>query len=189
MYYHASSSGNIVILEPRISNHDIPLIYFSQKRQNVLVYLSNAIEKFCRETNFEYCGKWQKWGPYGFNQDGTQRIEEYYPNALEKTYRGVSGYIYTANYIIDSGFQFQIPYAATSSVPVMVDSSEFIPDAYEAILDAEKKGLISILRYEDSSESQLEWNKRTMRTEYDNAIDHPDYRHFIKGCFPAIFNK
>jgi hypothetical protein len=108
---------------------------------------------------------------------------------LERPYRGVSGYIYAANYIIDSGFQIQIPDAATSSVPVTVDYSEFIPDAYEAILDAEKKGLITILRHEDSSDSQLEWNKRTMRTEYDNAIDHPDYRHFIEGCFPTIFNE
>lgn len=189
MYYHASSSGNIEILEPRISNHDIPLIYFSKKRENVLVYLSNAIEKYCRETDFEYSGKWQIWGPYGFNQDGTQRIEEYYPHALERTYRGVSGFIYSAKNVNDSGFQIQIPDAATSSVPVTVDSSEFIPDAYEAILDAEKKGLITILRYEDSSDSQLEWNERTIRTEYDNAIDYPDYRHFIEGCFPAIFNE
>jgi hypothetical protein len=189
MYYHASPSGNIHTLEPHISNHDIPLIYLSKKRENVLVYLSNAIEKYCKETNFEYCGKWQKWGPYGFNQDGTQRIEEYYPNALVKTYRGVSGYIYSANNIIDSGFQIQIPDAATSSVPVTVDSCEFIPDAYEAILDAEMRGLIAILRYEDSSDSQLEWIKRTIRIEYDNGFDHPDYRHFIEGCFPAIINE
>lgn len=52
-----------------------------------------------------------------------------------------------------------------------------------------KKGLITIFRYEDSSDSQLEWNKRTMRTEYDHAIDHPDYRHFIEGYFPTIFNE
>ena len=50
MYYHASSIGGITRLEPRISNHGIPLIYFSQKRENVLVYLCNAIEKFCKET-------------------------------------------------------------------------------------------------------------------------------------------
>ena len=62
MYYHASSIGNIKTLEPRISNHGIPLIYFSKKRENVLVYLSNAIEKYCKETSFEYEGIWQKWG-------------------------------------------------------------------------------------------------------------------------------
>lgn len=84
MYYHASAVKDIKELEPRISNHGIPLIYFSKKRENVLVYLSNAIEKYCKETNFSYDGIWQKWAAYGFNQDGRQRIEEYYPNALEK---------------------------------------------------------------------------------------------------------
>ena len=49
MYYHASPVGGIRQLEPRISNHGVPLIYFSRKRENVLVYLSNAIEKYCRD--------------------------------------------------------------------------------------------------------------------------------------------
>ncbi len=45
MFYHASPLGNIFRLEPRISNHGIPLIYFSRKRENVLVYLSNEIKE------------------------------------------------------------------------------------------------------------------------------------------------
>ena len=50
MYYHASRTKDIKVLEPRVSNHKVPLIYFSSKRENVLVYLSNAIEKYCNET-------------------------------------------------------------------------------------------------------------------------------------------
>ena len=46
--YHASPIADITTLEPRISNHGSPLVYVSQKRENVLVYLSNAVEKFCR---------------------------------------------------------------------------------------------------------------------------------------------
>ena len=38
-------------------------------------------------------------------------------------------------------------------------------------------------RYEDSSPAQLEWNARTIRSEYEAAADHPDYRHFIEGKF------
>ena len=68
VYYHASQVQGITMLEPRVSNHGIPLIYFSRKRENVLVYLSNAIEKYCRETGFAHDGIWQKWGPYGFAQ-------------------------------------------------------------------------------------------------------------------------
>ena len=36
MYYHASPIKGITQLEPRISNHGIPLVYFSKKRENVL---------------------------------------------------------------------------------------------------------------------------------------------------------
>lgn len=102
---------------------------------NVLIYLSNAVEKYCKETGFAYSGKWSKWGPYGFNEDGTQRIEEYYP------------------------------------------------DAYETILEAEEKGLITILRYENNSRAQLDWIERTIKEEYEKAADHPEYRHFFKGKF------
>lgn len=49
MYFHASQTEKIKILEPRISNHNIPFIYFSDKRENVLVYLSNAVEKFVKK--------------------------------------------------------------------------------------------------------------------------------------------
>ena len=73
MYYHASAAGAIKKLAPRISDHGVPLVYFSKKRENVLVYLSNAVEKYCRETGFFHDGTWKKWGPYGFDENGMQR--------------------------------------------------------------------------------------------------------------------
>ena len=180
MYYHASPIKGITQLMPHISNHGIPLVYFSKKRENVLVYLSNAVEKYCQETGFSYDGKWQKWGPYGFNKDGRLRLEEYYPNALISTYKGVSGYIYSAETMTDSGFAVQIPDAVTSSLPVKVSNVEFVTDAYEAILQAERAGLITILRYEEMPAEMREWNERTIKEEYDNAADHPEYRHFFE---------
>jgi hypothetical protein len=186
MFYHASQVEGIRELEQRISNHNIPLIYFSKKRENVLVYLSNAVEKYCKETGFEYNGTWKKWGPYGFDKDGRFRLEEYYPGATEKNYKGVSGYIYHVEKIEDSGFQVQIPDAATSSLPVKVEGAEFVPDAYEAILEAEKNGLITILRHEDMPEKMKEWNRKTIKVEYETSADHPEYRHFLKGNFPDI---
>ena len=113
-------------------------------------------------------------------------LEEYYPNALVDTYKGVSGYIYSTETIVDSGFQVNIPDAATSSLPVPVTGVEFVPDAYEAILQAEKEGLIVIRRYEEMTDKKKEWNTRTIREEYQSAADHPEYRHFLCGCFPDI---
>lgn len=188
MFFHASPIAGIQELEPRISNHGVPLIYFSKKRENVLVYLSNAIEKYCRETGFSYAGTWQKWGPYGFHPDGTQRLIEFYPNALESTYQGVSGYIYRAESIPVSDFDLHIPDAAVSREPVRVTGAEFVPDAYDAILQAEENGLISIVRYESMPEKMREWSIRTIREEYAGAAAHPEYRHFLKGHFGSIIN-
>lgn len=187
MYYHASAIGNISELQPRISNHGIPLIYFSKKRENVLVYLSNAVEKYCKETGFAYTGTWKKWGPYGFDSDGIIRLEEYYPDALKTTYKGVAGYIYTAENIEESDFSIQIPDAVTSNIPVQVTGVEFIPDAYEAILEAERKKLIRIMRYKDMPEKMREWNRKTIRDEYREAEEHPEYRHFLKGVFQGVW--
>ena len=186
MYYHASSIGNIKQLEPRISNHDVPLIYFSKKRENVHVYLSNAVEKYCKETGFEYSGRWHKWASYGFDKNGIQRLEEYYPNALEKTYKGVSGYIYSVKSIEEASFDISIPDAATTNKSVEIDNVEFVPDAFETIIKAEKEGLITILRYEEMSPKMKEWNIKTIKEEYEKAIDHPEYRHFLKGNFKEI---
>lgn len=186
MYYHASPVRDIAVLEPRISNHGKPLVYLSQKRENVLVYLCNAIERYCKETGFAHEGIWQKWAAYGFDPDGIQRIEEYYPDALKKTYQGVSGYIYSAEAVITPDFDPRIPDAVATGEQVKVTGVEFVADAYLAILEAAEKGLVRIRRYEDSTPKQLEWIRTTIRKEYEEAAAHPEYRHFLKGNFPHI---
>jgi len=128
-------------------------------------------------------------GAYGFTADGRQRIEEYCPNALVNTYKGVSGYIYRAESITDSGLTIQIRDAAASSEPVEVSGVEFVPDAYEAILQAERDGLIDILRYEDMPEAMREWRERTIQKEFENAVEQPEYRHFLRGNFPDIIKE
>ena len=188
MYYHASLIGGLTRLEPRISNHGVPLVYLSKKRENVLVYLSNAIERFCKDTGFQYNGQWHKWGPYGFGEDGRIRLEEYYPDALESTYRGVSGYIYCIENIIDSGYELNIPEAATSAVAVTVIGAEYVPDAYEAILEAEKKGLIVITRFDELTDKKIDWLKRIITEEYSRTEDHPEYRYFLRSKFPDIIS-
>ena len=113
-------------------------------------------------------------------------MEEYYPDALRKTYQGVSGYIYRAESVTDSGFALQIPDAVTSSVPVPVSGVEFVPDAYEAILAAEARGLLRIIRYDRMPDKMREWNRRTILAEYEHGADHPEYRHSLRGNFPHI---
>ncbi len=192
MYFHASQIGEIKTLEPRISNHDIPLIYFSDKRENVLVYLSNAVEKVCKEESFKFNGLWYKWGSYGFEKDGRLRFEEYYPNALEDTYKGVKGYIYSCIQITTyQKFDINIPNAFISAQKTAVDNCEFIPDAYNEMVNAEANGLITILRYNEfiSNIKRKEWLEKVIIDEYRNNAAHPDYRFFLESRFSAIIDR
>jgi len=192
MYFHASRIKNIKTLEPRISNHNIPLIYFSDKRENVLVYLSNAVEKVCKEEHFIFNGSWYKWGSYGFEKDGRLRLEEYYPNALEDTYKGVKGYIYSCNHITPyQELDINIPNAFISAKNTTVDNCEVIPDALNEILTAEANGLITILRYNDfiCDIKRKEWLEKVIIDEYRNNTEHPDYRFFLESRFSSIINQ
>jgi len=185
MYYHASPAAGLTVLEPRLSEHGTPLVYFSEKRENVLVYLSNAVERVCRATGFVHEGAFAKWGPYGFDPDGRQRIEEYWPNALEETYRGVSGWIYAAERIDAPGKPIGIPFAATSTAPVEVCAAEFVPDALDAILRAERSGLLAVTRYAELSDKTRAWLAATIRREYAET-GRPEYRHFLREKFPLL---
>ena len=186
MYYHASQTPDIKVLEPRVSNHNRPLIYMSSKRENVLVYLSNAIEKCCKENGFVHEGKWHKWGPYGFTPDGLLILEEYYPNAFEDTYKGVSAYIYYTETMSSVVEDIQISNAVASTESVPVTGCEFIKDAYEEIMIAAEEGLIKLVRYKEQTEKKLIWIRNIMKSEYKGAVNEPEYRFFIEKKFPFV---
>ncbi len=186
MFYHASGVGNIKVLKPRISNHGVPLVYFSTKRENALVYLSNAIEKYCKEQGFVHNGVWSKWGPYGFTKDGILQIEEYYPNALADTYKGVSGYIYSCESIPKCSSTIEIPDAAVSNQPVYTGHCEWIADAFDEIMNAVSKSFIKLVTYEEFARTRMDWLYHVIREEYKDAQQHPEYQFFLKGKFPEI---
>ena len=167
----------------------MPFINFSDKRENVLVYLSNAVEKVCREAHFEYSGIWHKWGSYGFEKDGRLRFEEYYPNALEDTYRGVQGYIYSCSQITPyREIDIKIPNVHISAQRTEVHSCEFVPDAYNELLKAECEGKITILRYKEfiTNEKRQEWLGKVIAEEYQKSESHPEYRFFLKARFGEL---
>ena len=186
MYYHASKASGITILKPRVSNHKIPLTYFSTKRENVLVYLSNAVEKHCKQVGFEHNGIFRKWASYGFTKDGLLLLEEYYPNATIETYKGESGYIYSVKSIENHRKQADIPDAVITECEVSVTGCEYIPDAYEAIQHASETGKIVLRKYNDNNQKTLNWIKKTIQAEFENAEQEPEYREFLKAKFPFL---
>lgn len=186
MYYHASKTAGITELMPNVSNHGVPLVYLSCKRENTLVYLSNAVEKFCRESNYGHKGKYYKWASYGFTPEGILRIEEYYPDATIETYKGESGYIYQIEHIDKCEKQKDIPDSIITGSIVPVTGCEFISDAYGAIMDAVAKGEIILQKYEDNSENKISWIKSTIRGEYERADQYPEYKAFLEAKFSSL---
>ena len=186
MFYHASNTPDIKELLPHTSNHNKPLVYLTTKRENCLVYLSNAVEKHCRDIGYRHIGKYHKWASYGFTKDGILKLDEFWPNATMETYAGVSGYIYSAETVPQAEKMTDIPFAAISSAPVPVEACEFIPDAYEALKKAEAQGLIILRKYEENSEQMLDWIRRCVKDEYAQAVDSPDYRLFLAAKFSYV---
>ena len=188
LLYHASPIGKIQILEPRISNHGDPKVYFSEKRENTLVYLSNAIEKFCKEKAFLNSERWQKWGPYGFTADNRFQFQEYYPNALADTYQGIAGYIYTVAFQDCIVPLEGIPGAYYSSKPVKVMDCEKIEDAYAEFMLAYHAHKIDIKYYEKWSPIHLEGISRMVRSEYEQPDIAEYYKYFLENKFPWLKN-
>lgn len=186
MLYHASPIANLTELSPRVSNHGKPFVYLSEKRENVLVYLSNAVEKCCREEGFEHKGIFTKWGSYGFNSEGVLVLDEYYPNATYETYKGVEGYIYRVEESERVCDLEGVPFAKVSEGAVKVAECEYVEDAYEALKESEAAGKIVLAKYEDNSANKLEWIRRTILSEYREAEGKPEYRFFLERKFTAL---
>ena len=185
LLYHASPIPHLTELTPHVSNHGKPLVYLSDRRESVLVYLSNPVERHCLRTGFAHNGPFYKFASYGFSPEGKPVLEEYYPDAFADTFAGVSGWIYRAECAGCTPLP-GIPGAFVSEAPVLVAGAEFIPDAYAEILRAEREGLLLLRRYGDHSPRKLRWIAVMAETEYQNAGDRPEYRDFLRAKFPHL---
>lgn len=186
MYYHASKTGNINILKPSISNHKKEYVYFSDKRENILIYVSNPIEKYCRENNFNYKDKYNWFAPYGFNKDGILCYEEYYPNLLYESYYGVSGYIYHVKSNNEIKPLKDIRNVYVSENPVPVDKIEYIDNVYNELLKEETNGKIKIIRYKDLTEDRKKQIKEIITKDYLENINDLPTKYFYENHFDFL---
>ena len=182
MFYHASSTADIKTLIPFSSGHGTPLVYFSAKKENTLVYLSNPVEKYCKELGFESSDRYYRFMSYRFTENNILEILEYWPNALEETYAGVSGYIYATSHLPNPQ-TMDIPYVTASELPVTIESLEYIPDAYLAIKQAEEEGKIKIVSYHENSADSLDKIKKLVCREYEKSQSIPAYKAFLEAKF------
>lgn len=183
--YHASKIKGITELDPTKSTDG--KLWFSSKRENVLVYLANAVEKCWLEHGNPPKELYSKWAPYGFTEDGKLRFEEYYPDALERVYKGESGYIYAID--IDENDVTCSPiiknaYIMDKKVPV--SSVEPIKDVYEEFKKAIAHGDISYIKYGEISEKGQKWIENTVKNEYNNENIKEDYKLFLETTFDFL---
>lgn len=188
MFYHASNVKDLKVLKPHVSNHGKSWVYFSSKRENVLVYLSNAVEKYIKEKYNRPLKQYEKWASYGITADGLVRIEEYYPNATKETFEGVSGYIYNVEKLENAQPLSGIKDVFVSKTQTEVVGCEFVKDAYAEILKAEQEGKILIERYETLTDKKHTWIKNTILNEYNNS-NNADYKEFLLAKFDWLKNK
>ena len=182
MFYHASNIADIKTLIPFSSGHGKPLVYFSTKKENTLVYLSHPVERYCKEIGFEPSDRYYRFMSYRFTEDHLLEILEYWPNALEETYKGVSGYIYATSRISNAQ-TMDLPYVIASETPVAIETFEYVPDAFLAIKQAEEEGKIKIVRYQENSADSLDKIKKLVFREYEKAQSIPAYKAFLEAKF------
>ena len=188
MYYHASGVKDLKVLRPHVSNHGKSLVYFSSKRENILVYLSNAVEKHIKEKYNRPLKQYEKWASYGITDDGLVRIEEYYPNATIETFKDVSGYIYSVNQLDNAKPLRGIKDVFVTQDEVEIDDCEYVADAYEELLKAEQQGKIVIECFENITDKKREWIERTILNEYNNT-NNEDYKEFLLDKFVWLKDK
>ena len=119
---------------------------------------------------------------YRFTKDNILEFLEYWPNALEETYAGFSGYIYATSHLPNAR-TMDIPDVIASETPVTIESFEYIPDAYLAIKQAEEEGKLKIVRYHENSVDRLEQIKKLVCREYEKAQTIPAYKAFLEAKF------
>lgn len=173
--YHGTIAPEIQVLQPFASPHsnlDYPCVYLSTNKALAAIYIWN---------------KAYKWMTFEIRDDGMPVYFETFPNALYEFYNGVKGYIYTCDESFDSDSNTKIRCAVVSKKPVPVVSVEVVDNAYERLLEYEKKGLLVIHRFETLSEERRKSDRNMVLGTIKNlnllSGNHP-LSDFVKEKFP-----
>lgn len=178
-FYHGSPVGGLTQLEPFLSEHKNPYIYFST---NPVVALLYAVKPVSKPFSFY---------PYGFDSEGTVVYSEYYKNAFEKVYKRKVGYLYECDDVEGVENPTQINCAYTVTQPVNIDRVTEITDCYERFKDYEKKGLFRIKPFETVSNKEMQMVYEDLKESIDkyNLRNYPDNEMsvFIRTNFPNVW--
>lgn len=116
--------------------------------------------------------------------------EEYWPGALPALYGGRAGWVYTC--APAQWAETDIPNERVCSGEVPVTGCEYVPDAYAALLEAERQGELLIRRYEQMTPGTRRWLEQAIsdgiRQKSLWKTDTP-YARYIRLHYPEIWNR
>lgn len=153
LVYHCSPTAGIRVLEPSVTK------YFGKPRQ-VCLTASLPMALFYGITHFEYT--------YGYTREGAIYYMEYFPNALEKLYRGKAASLYRCVRRPDME-ETAIPNELVTALPVPVAEELPVPDLWEALLDQERQEALRIIRWPEVNGENRDW---ILRAERDTIVEH-----------------
>lgn len=131
MYYHASKKQGLKVLQPHISTHEKAYVYAIQNRVTAICFGAPK-DDFDLLTD---------------EVDGKPVLYECYPDALSKVYGGKSCSLYTVS---EDGFLHNRTgwdSELVSETPVDVVGEELIPDIYDYLMRAARRGECELVRY------------------------------------------
>ena len=178
-FYHGSPVARLSELQPFLSEHGRPYIYFST---DPLVALLYAVKPVPNPFSFY---------PYGFDRGNNLIYSEYYENAFYDLYKGKVGYLYECDNLKEIATPTQISCAYATAKPIKVDRITVIPDLFAFYKEQENKGLFRIKSKKDISEKEMNFVFGGLRKDVENNnlknLPQHEMSIFIKKHFPTVW--
>ncbi len=177
IYYHGSPTGGLTELQPFLSEHGKPYIYFST---NPLVALLYAVKPVPKPFSFY---------PYGFDANGNVVYSEYFENAFYELYKNQKGFLYECDDLQNIENPTAINCAITCTAPAPVDKVTEISDLYDYFMS--QGDLFQVKPKQDVSEKEMNYILSALKADvekYDlrNQPEHP-MSVFLQIHFTGLF--
>ena len=143
-YYHGSPNGNLTELKTQKSNDGY--IWLAEDYCFALLYAGNPVRFWAVD-----------------KESGRLIIREVQPNSLELMYKNKPCYIYSISNVGEfEQYNFKGRKSIRLNYDVKIEEKEFIPDAYEKMLELEKQGILILRRWNDLTLEQQEDEKASI---------------------------
>jgi len=182
-YYHGTTIANLNELKPfasEKSNLSESCVYLSTSRQVALFYIWDYEKDPIRRMMMDV-------------RENHIIFQEMFSGALERFYKGTSGYIYHCVGDYEMSESHGVKTCAISKEPVPVTGVEYITDVYDEIMKYEKQGMFTYDKYVNRSQTThwiirgwvMKWIKE------DDLLNNPSHpsSKLYKEVYPKYWKE